>query len=712
MSRAVRLLLITLAIGAALIIISLISFVTWSRANIQSVIGAVTISGTPLEGLETAEVEAVLAEVESREGARQLEILIGDHSSTITAAEAGYTINADALLTAALERGREGGFLDRWRRWLRNLVADETPIELYPESRVSSVHIQGLLDRLDQEYGFPPTEGDLVFIDGRPVPSYPAPGSLLDRAQAGDQIRDAVLGGAAAVRLNTVPVAPATTSLQIEEALAEAQMWVSAPVVFTDPARDVELVFTASEIAEATVFEFHPQSSPSLVLTIDRRLVTRKVAEITDRVGDPPVDAFYEINENDQVIIHPSQPGTVLDVEAVGDSLEALAAGADRQALLPIVDGVEARVTTEDIEQLGIRHLLSSYTTFHPCCAARVTNIQLFADRVNDAMVSPGETFSLNGHVGRRTREDGFVEAGTLIRGELIDTVGGGVSQFATTFYNAVFWAGFEDITRKTHSFYFPRYPEGIEATINWPEVDLTFRNDLDGNILIRTEYTDTSITVKIFGSNDGRVMVGSWRNGRGHLEVVSEGGPQARWVTARISDRFDRMEPPETLYRANPELAPDEVDQLQTAEEGWAVRVTRIITQGEDAKEQSRIVRYIPRQEIIEVHPCVMTRLTDSGAVIVEADETAEQEVAPAEGIVCPGPQEEPTELPEGLHDRFPELAPEQGEQAPIDDEGEGGEQTPIGDGENGGDQAPIEDEESQSEDSQDPEETDEDDQ
>ena len=124
------------------------------------------------------------------------------------------------------------------------------------------------------------------------------------------------------------------------------------------------------------------------------------------------------------------------------------------------MEGVQPQVTTEDIENLGIRHLVSSYTTYHPCCAARVTNIQLFADKVNDALVPPGEEFSLNGHVGRRTVADGFVEAGTLVKGELVDTIGGGVSQFATTFYNAVFWGGYKDITHKTHSFYFPRYPE------------------------------------------------------------------------------------------------------------------------------------------------------------------------------------------------------------------------------------------------------------
>ena len=187
-----------------------------------------------------------------------------------------------------------------------------------------------------------------------------------------------------------------------------------------------------------------------------------------------------------------------------------------------------------------IRHLVSSYTTHHPCCAARVTNIQLFVDKLNGAVVPPWGRFSLNRHVGQRTRDKGFLAAGTLVGGELVNTVGGGVSQAATTFYNAVFWGGYRDVSHKPHSFYFPRYPEGIEATINWPDVDLVFRNDTPAHVLIATEYTDTSVTVKFFGDNDGRIVVGDWNDREGTLTVISEGGPRARVVNADVSGRFN----------------------------------------------------------------------------------------------------------------------------------------------------------------------------
>ena len=717
MSRAARSLLIAVAGLAALIVVSLIAFVLWSRANSQTIIGSVTVAGQDLSGLERTAAADSLSELETRQAQAAIQILVNDQSMTVTAAEFGYRINKQELLDLALWQERDGDFVTRWRRWLRGLVADSATVELFPQSSIDQTMVENLLDQLDRQLGVLPTEGKVEFVNGRPVATYPSPGWLLDSSNAAERIEAAALGGGGTVQLNTVFVQPRTEISQIADALALAQTWVSAPVVLRNPEGEVDLTFSAQEITDATVFTFDPSLTPPVALNIDRRLVTRKVAEISDRVGDPPVDAYYEIDEDDRVIIHPSQAGTVLDVPAIGEMLEQLAAGEVREGPLPLVEGVQPQVTTEDIEKLGIRHLVSQYTTYHPCCAARVTNIQLFADKVNDALVPPGEEFSLNGHVGRRTVGDGFVEAGTLVRGELVDTIGGGVSQFATTFYNAVFWGGYQDIFHKTHSFYFPRYPEGVEATINWPEVDLVFLNDSSSHVLIRTEYTRTSITVKFFGDNDGRSIVGSWGDGRGLLKVVSEGGPAARVVSSQVTGRFDVREHPETLYRANPELAPGEVDQLQTAENGWTVKVTRTIQQGEETTEHIRNVRYLPRREIIEVHPCVMSLLTESGAVApAEAAEAGQQDSAASEEpIVCPGPEdEEPTELPEGLFEQFPELVPEEEEeQAPIEEEG--GEQAPIGDedgeqapiGDEDGEQAPTEDEDGEQAPTEDEEQT-----
>jgi hypothetical protein len=262
-------------------------------------------------------------------------------------------------------------------------------------------------------------------------------------------------------------------------------------------------------------------------------------------------------------------------------------------------------VTTEELEALDIRHKVSQFTTYHDCCQNRVENIHLIATAINGTIVPAGETFSINDTVGERTVEKGYLEDGAIVGGRLEKEIGGGVSQFATTFYNAVFWGGYEDITHKPHSFYFTRYPLGIEATISWPLPDVRFRNNTDSAILIRTYFTDSSITVAFYSNNDGRILIGEQSGGVLRVSPTAEGGPNARHVRAEVSDRYDFREPPPPRYIGDPLIVPPEQKEDQSPAQGFKVDVTRFITVGTETTEDRWTVVYSPKQQIILVHPC-----------------------------------------------------------------------------------------------------------
>ena len=153
------------------------------------------------------------------------------------------------------------------------------------------------------------------------------------------------------------------------------------------------------------------------------------------------------------------------------------------------------------LADLGISELIGEFTTEHPADEDRVINIQRMADIVRGAVIEPGDTFSLNSYVGERTTAKGFVPAGVIYDGVFDEDVGGGVSQFATTLFNASFFGGLDFVQYQPHSIYIDRYPFGREATVNWPTVDLRIRNPSDFPVLIWTEYTPTTITVKLFGT-------------------------------------------------------------------------------------------------------------------------------------------------------------------------------------------------------------------
>jgi hypothetical protein len=224
----------------------------------------------------------------------------------------------------------------------------------------------------------------------------------------------------------------------------------------------------------------------------------------------------------ERMLPDPVTPFRPPQFDVIGGQVEVVAIGeippvcCDHQSVQTAVDSMMAGAAgphrvqprpTEDPRLVGwamgtdVKEEVGEFTTHHSCCEARVTNIHRIADIVRGAYLLPGETISLNEYVGPRTRAKGFVSAGAIRFGRLNPEVGGGVSQFATTIFNAAYFAGLELTEYRSHSLYFTRYPFGREATISNPQPDLVFGNTTDYPVLIWTSYTASSITVTMYST-------------------------------------------------------------------------------------------------------------------------------------------------------------------------------------------------------------------
>lgn len=183
--------------------------------------------------------------------------------------------------------------------------------------------------------------------------------------------------------------------------------------------------------------------------------------------------------------------------------------------------------------------LVSRFTTYHDCCQNRVTNIQTMAREVDGYVVMPGQTFSIDEVVGPRTSSGGYLPAPYLIHGEgECCAVGGGVSQFGTTIFNAIFWGGYDVGTVRPHSGWIDRYPLGIEHTLVYNSIDFRFTNDTVTPIRIETSYTSTSITVELWGNQGGWEVTGYHPRGARSsvISVRDYGGSDAKQVSASVS--------------------------------------------------------------------------------------------------------------------------------------------------------------------------------
>jgi vancomycin resistance protein YoaR len=287
----------------------------------------------------------------------------------------------------------------------------------------------------------------------------------------------------------------------------------------------------------------------TLAVEFDPDALAEAIAEPIAALRVDPVDATWEVaGDGSTLRIVPAVPGEEVDTDALA---AALATGSRR--IEATVREVPAERTTEWATALGVTNRVSSFTTEHRAGEARVENIHRIADITNLTVVLPGETYSLNGAVGPRTPEAGFVPAPSIEAGEFEETYGGGVSQYATTLYNAVYFGGYQIDEHTPHSYYFQRYPQGREATIAWPSIDLVFTNDSDTAILIVNQYGSASITVSLYGDNGGR-------------EVDS---------TTEVLEEI----PYEVEEEDEPELPEGEQEITSYGIAGSVVRVTRTIT-------------------------------------------------------------------------------------------------------------------------------------
>ena len=224
--------------------------------------------------------------------------------------------------------------------------------------------------------------------------------------------------------------------------------------------------------------------------------------KLGDRVRKPAQDASFVV-VGDRVHVVPARPGIRLDGVATTRAL--LRAALYRRPALRVVrlpvEQQQPKLTTVAAHAMHIGHLVASYTTDYGGIPNRIHNVQLVAHLIDNKLIAPGATFSFNKTTGERNAAKGFLEAPVIVNGELTTGLGGGVCQVSTTVFNAAFVAGLRITERTNHALYISHYPQGRDATVDYPDVDLEFVNDTSNWLLLRTFVGPATLTVGLYGT-------------------------------------------------------------------------------------------------------------------------------------------------------------------------------------------------------------------
>jgi vancomycin resistance protein YoaR len=392
-------------------------------------------------------------------------------------------------------------------------------------------------------------------VDVAPVlASSAGAGNVLDEiARAGREPESATV----AIRGTTVELTPATAGLKLDRAallrrLASGATSFDAPFAVVHPGRRDPAARSAAStattlLAHPILVDYHGarlgaltavQLARSLrIVPHNHRFVVRFDGDALARAVRPRLGRWFVHARNAQfavvgktVRVVPSRPGRDVDPTQVAVAVTTAAHG-DHVARLELGNRAPD-LTTRHARSLGITTKLVSFTTqMGDSSSNRIHNVHLMADLIDGTVIRPGETFSYNKVVGPRTSARGFLEGQEIIGSLVLPSIGGGVCQTATTLFNDAFELGLPILARTNHNLYLSHYPLGRDATVSWGGPDLVFRNDLKHGLLIKSSYTDQTLTFTFYGTPSGR-------------RVVSHTGPQVNWTQPKLSYAVDPSAP------------------------------------------------------------------------------------------------------------------------------------------------------------------------
>jgi len=204
------------------------------------------------------------------------------------------------------------------------------------------------------------------------------------------------------------------------------------------------------------------------------------------------------LDKNNDYKIVAEQYGAKYDLD---DSISAFNKAKEGKEFEVKAKAIVPSITKEDLEKNLFKDVLGEYTTTVNGSSVRKNNVRLAGEKCN-VILLPGEEFSYNQTVGKRTKENGFGEAGAYLNGETVQEVGGGVCQTSSTLYNAVVLSNLEVTERTNHTYISSYVPIGRDATVSWGGPDFKFKNNRDYPIKIEANYANNKLTCKIIGTN------------------------------------------------------------------------------------------------------------------------------------------------------------------------------------------------------------------
>ncbi len=322
----------------------------------------------------------------------------------------------------------------------------------------------------------------------------------------------------------------------------------------------------------------HPGQVSASVLKVDALKASTTLDKKLAFLKRPAQDASYTIKD-DKFVIKPEVTGLTVNVDQIINTVEGLSLTSLPSEIAVSLVEVPATVTTQAMKELGFDSVIGEFSTkFSVQEENRTANLTAAAKALDKKIIKPGETFSFNETVGPRTPETGYKDAYIIINNEYVQGTGGGVCQVSSTLYNTVLLADQTVVERKPHAVAVTYVHPGLDATVNYPNIDFKFKNDTKGILYLRTEVKPGILTIRLWGKKSGKSIT--------------------------FEHEIEKETDFQTEQRPDPRLPAGKVVQEQSGSKGYIVKTWRIVkdSQGNETRQLLSRDEYKPANRILRV--------------------------------------------------------------------------------------------------------------
>ena len=259
-------------------------------------------------------------------------------------------------------------------------------------------------------------------------------------------------------------------------------------------------------LIEEQLFNLNLEKDTIEIPVINKEPQNIDIEKIHDEIYKEAQDAYITQNPT---VVHSEVNG--VDFAISNEEIQKILQEDKEEYIIPLNITLPSK-TVNDLGEDAFPDVLGTYTTLYDASNEnRDNNVNLASEKINGTIIYPGETFSYNQIVGKRTIEAGYKEAGAYAGGKVVQEIGGGICQVSSTLYNAVLYANLEVVERYNHYFETSYVDPGRDATVSWGSLDFQFKNNRDYAIKIEAKARNgvCEITIKgIKQDNDYEVVI------------------------------------------------------------------------------------------------------------------------------------------------------------------------------------------------------------